>query len=94
MSILGGAEDEGEVEVVDRPAETTTTTMATEEVGKVVIQSATGTGTMEGGAGVVIMTEITTINENLTIGLQRDRVCTDHCILHVEVHDMPESVCY
>lgn len=83
--------DEGEVEVevelVDHPAEATTTMMDMEEVGEVVIQSTTGTGTgtgtMEGGTGVGIMTGVITIDEGSMIGLWKDRVCTDLRILHV-----------
>lgn len=84
----GEGEVEGEVELVDHPAEATTTMMDMEEVGEVVIQSTTGTGTgtMEGGTGVGIMTGIITIDEGSMIGLWKDRVCTDLRIIHaVEV---------
>lgn len=86
MSIHCGGEGEGEREVgfVDRLAEVTTTMMGMEEVGEVVIQSTTGTGTMEGGTGVGIMTGIITIDEGSMIGLWKDRVCTDLRILHVD----------
>lgn len=83
----GEGEVEGEVELVDHPAEATTTMMDMEEVGEVVIQSTTGTGTgtgtMEGGTGVGIMTGVITIDEGSMIGLWKDRVCTDLRILHV-----------
>jgi hypothetical protein len=87
MSSRGEDEGEDEVGAVDRPTEATTTVIAMVEVGEGVIQSATGTGTTVGEAGVGIMTGIITIDEGLTIGLRRDR--TDLHILHVEVQCHP-----
>jgi hypothetical protein len=55
--------------------------MEEEGAGEVAIRSETGT--MEGGAGVGIMTGITVIDEDSMIG--RDRVCTGRRILHVKI---------
>lgn len=55
--------------------------MEEEGAGESAIRSETGT--MEGGAGVGIMTGITMIDEDSMIG--RDRVCTGRRILHVKI---------
>lgn len=65
------------------------TTMEEEGAGESAIRSETGT--MEGGAGVGIMTGITMIDEDSMIG--RDRVCTGRRILHVKVRLRPKA-CY
>lgn len=63
------------------------TTREEEGAGESAIRNETGT--MEGGAGVGIMTGITLIDEGSMIG--RDRVCAGHHILHVKVRLRPKA---